>query len=188
MPVTTSLYDLPLQRITGEAASLGSYRGKVLLIVNVASKCGLTPQYEGLEKLYQTYKSRGFEILGFPANDFGSQEPGTNQEIQKFCSTSYDVSFPLFEKIPVTGPDAHPLYRLLVDAQPSAQVNEPGFRAGLDSFLATTGTGAVTNPAPGILWNFEKFLIDRNGEVIARFAPDMLPEDSRITKAIAAAL
>ncbi len=188
MPVTTSLYDLPLQRITGEAASLSSYRGKVLLIVNVASKCGLTPQYEGLEKLYRTYKSRGFEILGFPANDFGDQEPGSNQEIQKFCSTNYDVSFPLFEKIPVTGPNAHPLYQLLVDAQPAAQINEPGFRANLDGFLATTGTGAVTNPAPGILWNFEKFLIDRNGEVLARFAPDMLPEDLRITKAIEAAL
>ena len=188
MPATASLYDLPVTRITGQPTSLADFRGKVLLIVNVASKCGLTAQYDGLEKLYQTYKQRGFEILGFPANDFAGQEPGSNQEIQNFCTTSFSVTFPLFEKIAVTGPHTHPLYHLLTAAQPSAQINEPGFRANLDSFLSTTGTGAVTNPDPGILWNFEKFLIDRNGQVIARFAPDMLPEDPRITQAIEAAL
>lgn len=188
MPVATSLYDLPIHRITGESTSLADFQGKVLMIVNVASKCGLTPQYEGLEKLYQIYKTRGFEILGFPANDFAGQEPLSNSEIQNFCSTSFSVTFPLFAKIAVTGPDAHPLYKFFTEVQPSAQINDPGFRANLDSFLATTGPGIATNPDPGILWNFEKFLIDRNGEVIARFAPDMLPEDPRITQAIEAAL
>lgn len=188
MPAAATLYDLPLHRITGQAASLADFRGKVLLLVNVASRCGLTPQYGSLETLYQTYRQRGFEILGFPANDFAGQEPGSNQEIQKFCSTTYDVSFPLFEKIAVTGPNAHPLYRFLTEAQPSAQGSDPAFRADLDSFLSTTGNGAATNPAPGILWNFEKFLISRYGDVIARFAPNVLPEDPRITKAIEAAL
>lgn len=188
MPVATSIYDIPVTRITGEATSLADFRGEVLLLVNVASKCGLTPQYEGLEKLYENYKAQGFEILAFPANDFGGQEPGSNGDIRSFCSTTYNVTFPLFEKITVTGPDTHPLYQLLIEAQPSAQLHEPGFRAGLESFLATTGTGATTNPAPGILWNFEKFLVSRDGEVIARFAPDMLPQDPRITNAIEAAL
>ncbi|GAC1359122.1 MAG: glutathione peroxidase [Acidobacteriaceae bacterium] len=188
MPVATSLYDLPVQRINGEATSLADFRGQVLLIVNVASRCGLTAQYSGLEKLFQTYKARGFNLLAFPANDFAGQEPGSNQEIQNFCSTSYSVTFPLFSKIPVTGPNAHPLYQLLTEAQPTAQINDAGFRANLDSFLATTGPGIVTNPEPGILWNFEKFLVDRNGEVIARFAPDMLPDDPRIAAAIEAAL
>ena len=188
MPVATSLYDLPLNRITGEATALSSFRGKVLLLVNVASKCGLTPQYEGLESLYKTYRNRGFEVLGFPANDFAGQEPGSNQEIQKFCSTTYDVSFPLFEKIPVTGPDAHPLYRLLTEAQPTPVSDGPDFRNNLEGFLSSTGTGAHTNPPPAILWNFEKFLVSRSGEILARFAPDILPEDTRIRKAIEAAL
>lgn len=188
MPVATSLYDLPINRITGESTSLADFRGKVLLLVNVASKCGLTGQYEGLEKLYGSYRARGFEILGFPANDFAGQEPGSNQEIQNFCVTSFSVTFPMFEKISVTGASAHPLYQLLTEAKPSAQISDPGFRANLDSFLAGTGGGASTNPEPGILWNFEKFLIDRKGEVIARFAPDTLPEDPRILRAIEAAL
>ncbi len=188
MPVATSLFDLPVQRISGESASLAEFRGSVLLIVNVASKCGLTPQYEGLEKLYNTYRERGLVILGFPANDFAGQEPGSNEEIQSFCSLTYNVTFPLFAKIAVTGPDAHPLYQALTASQPAAQLNDPGFRANLDGFLSTTGTGATTNPDPGILWNFEKFLVDRNGAVVARFAPDMLPEDPRILAAIEAAL
>ena len=188
MPAAANLFDLPLHRITGEATSLADFRGEVLLLVNVASKCGLTPQYEGLEKLYRTYKDRGFDVLGFPANDFGGQEPGSNAEIQTFCSTTYDVSFPLFEKIAVTGPGIHPLYRFLIEAQPSAQGTDPAFRANLDSFLTTSGAGTATNPAPGILWNFEKFLISRSGEVIARFAPNLLPDDPQITKAIESAL
>ncbi len=188
MPVALPLFDIPVTSIAGRPTSLADFRGKVLLIVNVASRCGLTPQYEGLERLYRIYRDRGFEILGFPANDFAGQEPGSNQDIQNFCSTSFHISFPMFEKIAVTGPNAHPLYQLLTEAQPSAEINESGFRANLDSYLATTGTGAVTNPDPGILWNFEKFLVDRNGRVIARFAPDMQPEDTRITDAIEAAL
>ncbi len=188
MAVATSPLDIPIDRISGEASSLASFRDKVLLIVNVASKCGLTKQYEALEKLYKTYHQRGFEILGFPSNDFAGQEPGSNQEIQNFCTTSFSVTFPLFAKIAVTGPDAHPLYKFLTAAQPSAQINDPGFRANLDGFLSSTGTGAVTNPEPGVLWNFEKFLLDRKGEVVARFAPDMLPGDPRITSAIEALL
>ena len=188
MPVATSLFDLPVQRISGESTSLADLRGNVLLIVNVASKCGLTPQYEGLEKLYNTYRERGLVVLGFPANDFAGQEPGSNQDIQTFCALTYDVTFPLFAKIAVTGPDTHPLYQMLTAAQPTAQPNDPAFRANLDGFLATTGTGVTTNPAPGILWNFEKFLVDRNGAVLARFAPDMLPDDPRILASIEAAL
>ena len=186
MPAATSLFDVPLKRITGEDTSLAQFRGKVLLLVNVASKCGLTPQYEGLEKLYGTYKHCGFEILGFPANDFAGQEPGSNQEIAKFCTSTFGASFPMFEKIAVTGPDTHELYKFLTSIQPVAQVADPAFRAGLDGFLSAGG--AKTNPLPGILWNFEKFLINRQGRVVARFAPDMLPDDPRVIRAIESAL
>ena len=186
MPVN-SLFDVPLKTISGEDTSLTSFRGKVLLIVNVASKCGLTGQYEGLEKLYNTYKHCGFAVLGFPANDFAGQEPGSNQEIQKFCTSTYGASFPMFEKITATGADKHELYQFLTAIQPVAQINDPGFRANLDGFLSKNG-GQKTNPLPDLLWNFEKFLIDRHGRVVARFAPDMLPEDPRVIRAIEAAL
>lgn len=182
----TSLFDVPLKRISGEDTTLETFRGKVLLIVNVASQCGLTPQYEGLEKLYNTYKHCGFEILGFPANDFGGQEPGTNQEIAKFCTSSFGASFPMFEKITVTGPEKHELYEFLIGAQPVAQIADPGFRSGLDGFLSSSG--GKTKPLPEVLWNFEKFVVDRRGRVIARFAPDMLPDDPRIIRAIESAL
>ena len=182
----TSLFDVPLSRITGEPVTLQEFRGKVLLIVNVASECGLTGQYEALEKLYNTYKHCGFAVLGFPANDFGGQEPGSNQEIQKFCTSTYGASFPMFEKITATGAEKHELYRFLTGAQPVAQINDPGFRANLDGFLSKSGV--KTNPLPDLLWNFEKFLIDRRGRVVARFAPDMTPDDSRIIRAIEAAL
>ena len=185
MPAT-SLFDVPLSRITGEPATLQEYRGKVLLVVNVASKCGLTVQYEGLEKLYNTYKHCGFTVLGFPANDFAGQEPGSNQEIQKFCTSTYGASFPMFEKVIATGGEKHELYQFLTNAQPVAQINDPGFRANLDGFLSKSG--AKTNPLPDLLWNFEKFLIDRHGRVVARFAPDMLPDDPRVIRAIEAAL
>ena len=184
-----NLYDIPVHRITGEPASLGDYRGKVLLLVNVASQCGLTPQYEGLEKLYTRFKDRGLVVCGFPANDFGAQEPGTNQEIGKFCSTTYAVDFPMFAKIGVTGEETHPLYRALISAQPSAiGDSRPGFRERLNGFLASKHNGATTNPEPGILWNFEKFLIDRNGDVRARFSPEITPDDPAITAAIESAL
>jgi glutathione peroxidase len=182
----SSLFEIPVNTITGESTTLAPYKGHVLLIVNVASKCGLTPQYEGLEKLYSTYKHCGFDVLGFPANDFAGQEPGTSEEIQKFCTTSFGVDFPMFEKITVTGPEKHPLYDALIAAQPEARVNDPEFRAKLDGFLSKNG--AQTNPLPELLWNFEKFLVDRRGEVVARFAPDTLPTDLAVVQAIEAAL
>ena len=183
------IYDIPVQRITGEPTSLGEYRGKVLLVVNVASKCGLTPQYTALEALYSRFKDAGLVVCGFPANDFGSQEPGTNQEIYKFCTGTYSVDFPLFAKIAVTGPDAHPLYQTLIAAQPKAVGGgRPAFRHNLNSYLSTHHNGATTNPEPGILWNFEKFLIDRNGNVVARFSPEITPDDPVVISAIESAL
>ena len=115
-----NIYEIPVQRITGQATSLGEYRGKVLLIVNVASQCGLTPQYDALEKLYSRFKDSGLVICGFPANDFGAQEPGSNEDIQTFCRSTFGVEFPMFSKIPVTGPNTHPLYQSLIAAQPKA--------------------------------------------------------------------
>ena len=173
-----TLFDVPVTSITGDPSTLAPYQGHVLLIVNTASKCGLTPQYEGLEQLYSTYKHCGFDILGFPANDFAGQEPGTNQEIQKFCETSFGVDFPMFEKVVATGPDKHPLYQMLTDAQPVARVADPGFKDKL------RGYGMTINEAPEITWNFEKFLINRRGQVVARFAPDTLPTDPALIQAI----
>ena len=180
--MATSIQDIPLETIDGRNSSLRDFSGKVLLCVNVASKCGLTPQYAGLEKLYSSYRSRGFSVLGFPANDFAGQEPGTNVEIATFCSTSYGVDFPMFAKIAVTGGAQHPLYAAFVAAQPKAQGDPEGFRATLK------GYGIEPNPAPGVLWNFEKFLVDRKGTVVARFAPDLSPEDPAIAMAIEAEL
>ena len=184
--MAATLFDVPLHQITGEPTSLGTFRGNVVLVVNVASKCGLTPQYEGLERLYSTYRDRGFVIAGFPANDFDNQEPGSNAEIASFCSGTFGASFPMFEKIAVTGPEKNELYALLIAAQPTATPGNAGFRANLDGFLASRNE--KTLPLPEILWNFEKFLIDPSGKVIARFAPDVLPEDPRIIAAIEAAL
>lgn len=185
----TSIYDIPVSRITGEGASLADYRGKVLLIVNVASQCGLTPQYDALERLYSRFKGSGFTILGFPANDFGAQEPGSNEEIATFCRTNYSVDFPMFSKIAVTGPTTHPLYKALISARPTAiGPTRDSFRQNLNSFLAAKHNGATTNPEPGILWNFEKFLIDRKGNVAARFSPEVTPDDPAIISAIESAL
>src|ERR1700723_4741337 len=117
---TASLYDIPVNKITGEGTSLAGYRGKVLLLVNVASQCGLTPQYDALEKIYARFKDSGFVVCGFPPNDFGSQEPGTDEEIQTFCRSTFGVDFPMFSKITVTGYDTHPLYKSLIAAQPEA--------------------------------------------------------------------
>jgi glutathione peroxidase len=172
-----TLQDIPLKTIDGGDANLGDYAGKVLLVVNVASKCGLTPQYEGLESLYRKYHDQGFEVLGFPANNFGAQEPGTDAEIASFCSTSYDVGFPMFSKISVVGEDKHPLYAGLIAAQPAAD-GTGDFREKLK------GYGMTPNPEPEVLWNFEKFLIGRDGDVVARFSPDMAPDDDRIVTAI----
>jgi glutathione peroxidase len=161
-----NLYDIPVNRITGEGTSLADFRGKALLIVNTASKCGLTPQYDALEKLYARHKADGLEILGFPANDFGAQEPGSNEEIATFCKGSFGVSFPMFQKIAVTGPETHPLYKELIAEKPEA----------------------APNPAPGILWNFEKFVVDRHGRVVERFSPETLPDDPIVLAAIETAL
>ncbi|MGD0912930.1 MAG: glutathione peroxidase [Terracidiphilus sp.] len=181
--MSADLYDIPLQSITGEPASLAVFKGKVLLVVNVASKCGLTPQYEGLEKLYELYRGQGLVITGFPANDFKQQEPGTSEEIQSFCSLNYGVQFPLFSKITVLGPEKHPLYSALTTAQPKAiSVNEVPFREKLK------GYGIEAQPEPEILWNFEKFLVSRNGEVVARFAPDTQPDAPQLIAAIEAEL
>jgi len=174
-------YDIPLTTIDGQPARLGDHRGKVLLVVNVASKCGLTGQYEGLEKLYRDKREAGLEVLGFPANDFKGQEPGSEAEIQQFCQLTYDVTFPMFAKIAVTGEQVHPLYRALVAAQPES-VGDAAMRQQL------VGYGIEPNPAPGVLWNFEKFLIGRDGEVIARFAPNTRPDDAGLLAAIDRAL
>ena len=182
-----ALYDIPLQTISGDSTSLSAYRGKVLLIVNVASKCGLTPQYDALEKLYARFKDQGLVVLGFPANDFGAQEPGSNDEIATFCRSTFGVDFPMFSKIAVTGAATHPLYKALIDAEPTATgATRPAFRERLTGFLSKSG--ATTNPEPGILWNFEKFLVGRDGSVIARFSPEMVPDDPAIVAAIESSL
>jgi glutathione peroxidase len=155
----SSVHEFTLNSIDGKPAPLSAYRGKVVLIVNVASRCGFTPQYAGLEALYEKYKDRGFVILGFPANNFGGQEPGTNEEIKTFCSTKYNVTFPMYSKISVKGDDKAPLYQFL-----------------------TAATGSE------IQWNFTKFLVDKSGKVIARFEPKVTPESPDVTSAIEKAL
>jgi glutathione peroxidase len=169
--MSTSIYDIPVRRITGEETNLGEFRGKVLLIVNVASKCGLTKQYEGLEKLYRDYRDRGLVVAGFPANDFKSQEPGSNADIQNFCTMNFGVDFPMFEKITVVGQGKHPLYRELISAQPGTVNSKEAWTKHLN------GYGIETNPEPEILWNFEKFVVGRDGKVTARFSPDTVAED-----------
>lgn len=177
--VPTQLEAIPVTTIAGTPSSLGDFAGKVRLVVNVASKCGLTPQYEGLEALYRRYRDRGFEILGFPANEFGAQEPGTEAEIAEFCSTKYDVTFPMFSKLVVKGPGQHPLYAALTEAIPSA-TKLPGtdFRADLIKFGIEPGLPSE------VLWNFEKFLLDRRGNVVARFSPDVKPTEEILVSAI----
>lgn len=150
--MSANVYEFPVQTIDDKTVKLDQWKGKVLLIVNVASQCGLTPQYEGLEALYKKYKDRGFEVLGFPCNQFGAQEPGTSGEIQSFCKTNYQITFPLFAKIEVNGAGTHPLYSYLKAANPGILGSE------------------------SIKWNFTKFLVNRNGESIKRFAPTDSPE------------
>ncbi|MEU6971005.1 glutathione peroxidase [Kitasatospora aureofaciens] len=159
-----SLYDIPLRTLAGEATSLADHKGKALLIVNVASKCGLTPQYTGLENLQKRYAGRGFTVLGFPCNQFAGQEPGSAEEIQSFCSTTYGVTFPLFEKIDVNGDDRHPLYQQL------------------------TEVADAEGQAGDVSWNFEKFLISPDGTVAARLRPRVEPESAEVVAAIEAVL
>lgn len=181
--MTESVFDIPVADIGGTETTLADHRGKVLLIVNVASACGLTPQYGPLESLYKTYRDQGFEVLAFPANDFAGQEPGTNDEIKTFCETSFGVSFPLYSKITVRGDDKHPLYRHLTTVRPDAYFKpDSEFKAR----LAKHGIPAA--PAGEVTWNFEKFLVDREGTVVARFAPDIVPDDAVITSFIEANL
>ena len=159
-----TVYDLPVNTLNGEPGSLGDLAGSTLLVVNVASKCGLTPQYTGLELLHERYADRGFAVVGFPCNQFGGQEPGTAAEIGEFCSTTYGVTFPMFEKIEVNGPGRHPVYAELT------AVPDAGGEAG------------------DVLWNFEKFLVGPDGTVIARFRPLTEPEDPAVVSAIEANL
>jgi len=179
--MTNKIGDIPLRQIDGKETSLADFSGKLLLIVNVASKCGLTAQYTGLEQLYQKYKDQGFAVLGFPANQFLGQEPGTNNEIQKFCTLEYNITFPMFEKIVVKGEGQHPLYQCLTQAIPKAQKNQDG---KLEEKLTAKGLGP--EKPEDILWNFEKFLINRQGKVVARFAPDLAPNDTTLIAAIEA--
>ena len=185
--MSTPIYEIPVQSISGESTSLAQYRGKVLLVVNVASKCGLTPQYDALEKLYARFREHGLVVLGFPANDFAAQEPGSNEEIATFCKATFGVDFPMFSKVAVTGPEIHPLYSALIAAEPKATgETRAGMREKLAGFLSKSG--AAPNPEPGILWNFEKFVIGRDGKVVARFSPEVTPDDPQVIRAIEAAL
>ena len=177
---TSGIYDITVKDMDGSDVSLANYKGKVLLIVNVASKCGLTPQYEGLEALYQKYKDQGLEILGFPCNQFLEQEPGTNEEIQSFCSLNYNVTFPLFDKIDVNGEAESPLYTYLKKQAPFKGYPEgtEEFATMLDEIHQKTGTGFDQGDA--IRWNFGKFLVSKDGKNILRFEPmvtsDMMEE------------
>ncbi len=158
------VYEFTMKNIDGQDVSLSTYKGKVVMIVNVASRCGYTPQYEGLEKLYLKYKDKGFVILGFPANNFLGQEPGTDQEIKSFCSLKYNVTFPMFSKISVKGSDKHPLYRYLTDKESNPQFS-----------------GEIS-------WNFNKFLIDRDGKIINRFGTRTAPDSKEVIDAVEKAL
>lgn len=177
--MANQIYSIPVKKIDGTETTLREYEGKTLLLVNVASQCGLTPQYEGLEKLYENYRDKGFEVLGFPANNFLAQEPGTDEEIKEFCSTNYNVQFPLFSKISVKGDDRHPLYDALTDEKPAADIDN-----GRDFETRLEGYGSKRARPNDILWNFEKFLIAKDGSVAARIAPDVTAEDERLVAKI----
>lgn len=177
------LYDIPLKRLDGSPTTLAEFKGQVLLIVNLASKCGFTPQYAGLESLFENYRERGLQVLGFPCNDFAAQEPGSAEDIQSFCTATYGVRFPLFEKTQINSDPRHPLYAALIAAQPaSIAPADSDLRAKLAEYKLLPQNDS------DVLWNFEKFLVDRNGQVIQRFAPDVTPDASMLIAAIEAAL
>jgi len=180
--MTSRIESIPVTQIDGTPTTLAEWTGKLRLIVNVASKCGLTPQYEGLENLYETYRDKGLTILGFPANNFGAQEPRTNEEVAAFCATTYGVTFPMFQKISVKGEDQHPLYAALTAAKPKASAKDDSFKKDLAAY------GIEPDNENEVLWNFEKFLVGRDGRVIGRFAPDVTAEDPLLVDAIKAAL
>uniref|UniRef100_UPI0004B24439 glutathione peroxidase n=1 Tax=Pantoea sp. IMH TaxID=1267600 RepID=UPI0004B24439 len=178
-----TIFDTELVTLEGERTTLAQWQGQVLLVVNVASKCGLTPQYEQLENIHKAWQPQGFSVLGFPCNAFLGQEPGTEEEIKTFCSTTYGVTFPMFSKIEVNGPHRHPLYQQLIAARPEAVApEESGFLARMAS------KGRAPKEQGDILWNFEKFLIGRDGTVVQRFSPDMTPEDPIVMESIKLAL
>jgi glutathione peroxidase len=181
--MTSAIENIRFRRMDGTQATLADYRGKVLLLVNVASKCGLTPQYEGLERLFEKKRDDGLVVIGFPANDFGAQEPGSNEEIAEFCSMTFNVAFPLAQKVSVKGPDQHPLYAALTAAQPEAVDPQQGAM-----LTKLEGYGFKRGNPSDILWNFEKFLIGRDGQVVARFNPDVTPDDPRLVGAVEQAL
>lgn len=181
--MSASIYEIPVRRISGEEATLAEYKGKVLLVVNVASKCGLTKHYEGLENLYKKYADKGLVVVGFPANDFAGQEPGSDAEIQAFCSGTFGIQFPLYSKITVVGPEKHPLYKALIAAQPVATK-----AVEQDWVEVLKAHNLPVNEAPELLWNFEKFLVSRSGEVVGRFVPNTEPENAALVAAIEAEL
>ncbi|CFQ28094.1 glutathione peroxidase [Yersinia bercovieri] len=181
--MSNPIYSIPVNTIDHQSVQLEKYKGSVLLVVNVASQCGLTKQYEGLESLYKTYHGQGFEVLGFPSNEFAGQEPGSDEEIQAFCRGTFGVEFPMFSKIEVNGPQRHPLYQQLIAAKSVAVKPE-----GSEFYQRLASKGREPKQAGDILWNFEKFLISRDGVVLERFAPDMTPEDPLLIAAITQAL
>ena len=179
--MTEKLEDITFTGADGGVGSLADHRGEVVIVVNVASKCGLAPQYEALQALYAAKKDEGLTVLAFPANDFMGQEPGTDEEIVTFCSTQYDVTFPIMSKISVVGEDQHPLYAELTRAIETTD-DSATFREGLEA------SGIPATQDPDILWNFEKFVIGRSGEVVGRFAPSITPDDPRMLALLEAEL
>ncbi len=171
--MTKPIYAIEAERIDGAATPLSQYSGKVMLIVNVASKCGLTPQYDGLEKLYAEHKDDGLVVLGFPANNFAGQEPGSNEDIATFCRATYGVDFPMFAKVSVAGADQAPLYRLLTETAPKRTLP-----------ASPRPSTAAKADDPAVRWNFEKFLVSRSGDVVARFDPEVTPGDPILVKAV----
>lgn len=181
--MSASILDIPFQALDGSDTSLAPFKGQVILVVNVASKCGLTPQYAGLQALYDRFQHFGLQVTGFPCNDFAGQEPGSEGEIRDFCSSEYHVNFPLFAKLKINNEPRHPLYAALIAAQPQALTSG-------DSMLrdALSKRQLLPKYDTDVMWNFEKFLIDRDGAVVARFAPDVTPQDARLISAIEDAL
>lgn len=179
----SKLSQIQFNLANGKPATLSDFDKKAILVVNVASECGLTPQYEGLEKIYEKYQDQGLLVIGFPANEFGAQEPGSNAEIQEFCQMKYGVKFPIAEKIVVKGDGQHPLYELLIEEKPIALKNTDSTLEG-----KLKEHGLLSGKAGDIMWNFEKFLIGKDGNIVERFAPDVTPEDPMVINAIEKAL
>jgi len=177
----SALGDIAFDRMDGSTETLSGHAGEVVLVVNVASQCGLTPQYAGLQQLYADKADAGFTILAFPANNFGAQEPGTDAEIAEFCTSQYAVTFPVMSKISVVGDDQHPLYATLTEAAPTAD-GKDAMREGL------RGHGMSPTEDPDVLWNFEKFLIGKDGGVVSRFAPSVAPDDPQLVATVEAEL